>query len=563
MPESTCCLFIKSCILVALSLLTISAMAAETTRISVSSSGKQGNKSSHLDNSINANGRYLAFDSDATNLVAGDTNGRRDIFVHDRQTKHTSRISISSSGKQGNNESGSPSISADGRFVAFQSFASNLVAGDLNGAPDIFVHDRQSKRTTLVSIASSGRQGNGSSHYPSISADGRYVAFMSYANTLVPDGTKDIGSNVFVHDRHTKKTSIISIASNGEHGNAPSFSPSISADGRYVAFNSSAYNLVVGDTNGLVSDAFVHDRKTKKSALISIASSGEQGNGYSNSTKISANGRFVSFQSFASNLVVGDTNNVEDVFVHDRQTKQTVRISNASNGEQGNFRSFSYFNSISADGRFVAFESFASNLVSGDTNGAWDVFIHDRQTKQTSRVSTASNGKQGNKGSISTSINADGRFVAFNSAANNLVAGDTNNVDDTFVYDRKLDAAHFADLKITAVKKPSILKVNSTGAFQFLVTNLGRDAVDDVRLSHVLSNGSQVVWLKPTQGSCNRYTTISLCRLGKLLSGKSLNLYVFAKVSKDQLTQNLNVSGAPKDAVPKNNNITASTKVSP
>ena len=345
----------------------------------------------------------------------------------------TERVSVPSDGTQGNDYSDEPSISADGRFVAFWSYATNLVPGDMNGYSDIFVHDRQTGETTRVSVASDRTEGNGGSYRPSISADGRFVAFYSYASNLVPD---DKGhDDVFVHDRQTGATTRVSVASDGTQANGHSHIPSVSADGRFVAFYSYASNLVPGDTNG-THDIFVHDRQTGETTRVSVASDGAQANSYSYVSAISADGRFVAFESYASNLVPADTNGGYDIFVHDRQTGQTTRVSVASDGAEGNQTSEQP--SISAHGRFVAFRSSASNLVPGDMNGWLDVFVHDRQTGETTRVSVASDGTQGNNWSSSASISGDGRVVAFESHASNLVPGDTNGYKDVFVRDRGL-----------------------------------------------------------------------------------------------------------------------------
>jgi|GEM_PF-1585857 len=223
------------------------------------------------------------------------------------------RVSVASGGTQGNGDSGCPSISADGRYVAFQSYASNLVPGDTNGTWDVFVHDRLTGQTTRVSVASDGTQGNGDSECPSISADGRYVAFASLASNLVPGDTNGTW-DVFVHDRLTGQTTRVSVASGGAQGNSGSWCPSISADGRYVAFQSYASNLVPGDTNGVL-DVFVHDRLTGQTTRVSVASDGTQGDSYSFGSSISADGRYVAFSSLASNLVPGDTNDKPDIFV--------------------------------------------------------------------------------------------------------------------------------------------------------------------------------------------------------------------------------------------------------
>ena len=275
---------------------------------------------------------------------------------------------------------------------------------------------------SCVSVTSNGAQVDSISWFPNISADGRFVAFNS-------------GMHIFVHDCHTGETSRVSIASDGTLENSMSEYSSISADGRFVAFDSYSSNLVAVDTNGNW-DVFVRDRDKGETSRVSIASDGTQGSGGDPvAPSISADGRYVAFSSGASNLVPGDTNGSYDVFVHNLQTGQTRRVSIPSDGRtQGNGDSL--YPSISADGRFVAFWSRASNLVAGDTNGAPDVFLHDCQTGQTRRVNIASDGTQGNRGSQFPSISSDGGLVAFQSDASNLVAGDTNGVPDVFVHSR-------------------------------------------------------------------------------------------------------------------------------
>jgi Tol biopolymer transport system component len=406
----------------------VRAAPGNTVRVSVASDGTQSNHDSY-NPSISADGRFVAFESEAANLVSGDTNNFRDIFVHDRQTGQTTRVSVASDGTQSNQHSYNPSISADGRFVAFESVASNLVSGDTNNLPDIFVHDRQTGQTTRVSVASDGAQANDFSSNPSISADGRYVAFISVANNLV-SGDTGVDHDVFVHDRQTGATTLVSVAMDGSEGNGYSEEVSISADGRYVAFRSWADNLVSGDTNNHP-DIFVRDRQTGQTTRVSVASDGTQANDFSFEPSISADGRYVAFASSAGNLVSGDTNSDWDVFVHDRQTGATTRVSVATGGGQAVGRSHNP--SISADGRYVAFASSASNLVSGDTNNHPDIFVHDRQTGVTTRVSVASDGTQTYVFSFDPSISADGRYVAFGSEADNLVSGDTNGRFDIFV----------------------------------------------------------------------------------------------------------------------------------
>jgi len=394
----------------------------------------QGNGNSGYP-SISADGRFVAFESKATNLVWGDTNGWKDVFVHDRQNGTTERVSVNSAGKQGNQKSLSPSISADGRHVAFESFAKNLVGGggDTNGAPDIFVRDRQNGTTERVSIDSSGTQGTSWSINPSISSNARYVAFDGTSSNLVNGDTNGWG-DVFVRDRQNGTTELVSIDSGGTQGDHHSWLASISADGRYVAFQSGASNLVNGDTNGAI-DIFVRDRQNGTTERVSVDSGGAQGISSSLWPSISADGRYVVFMNWFDDLVGEETNNGYDIFVRDRQNGTTDCVSVDSSGAKGNAGSLTH--SISADGRYVAFGSAASNLVHGDTNGLSDVFVRDRQNGTTERVSIDSSGAQGNAYSFRPSISADGRYVAFESQASNLVYGDTNGREDVFVHDRQ------------------------------------------------------------------------------------------------------------------------------
>jgi Ca2+-binding RTX toxin-like protein len=396
------------------------------TRVSFDSAGNQGNTDSY-NPSISADGRFVAFDSDASNLVPGDTNSNRDIFVRDRLTNTTTRISLDSAGNQGNSNFFGASISADGRFVAFESLASNIVPGDTNSNRDIFVRDRLTNTTARVSVDSAGNQANDASDRVSISGDGRFVAFSSEASNLVPGDTNG-DPDIFVRDTLTNTTTRVSVNSAGNQQNGSSLfnAPSISADGRFVAFSSSASDIVPGDTNSS-QDIFVRDRLTNTTTRVSLDSAGNPGNSSSESPSISADGRFVAFTSFASNIVPGDTNSTGDIFVRDRLTNTTTRVSVDSAGNQRNIGS--YTPSISADGRFVAFTSGASNFDLGiDTS---DIFVRDRLTNTTTNVSVDSAGNRGD--GDSPSISADGRFVAFESNSSNLVPGDNNNSNDIFV----------------------------------------------------------------------------------------------------------------------------------
>ncbi len=409
-----------------------------TNRISIDSSGNEGNNNS-LYPSISADGRYIAFESSANNLITNDINdGTKDIFVRDLQTNTTRLISLNSNSIQSNNTSLDPSISADGRYVAFQSAASNLITDDSNATSDIFIRDLQTNATRRVNLSFNGTQANNFSQSPTISADGRFVVFYSEASNLVSGDSND-EPDIFIRDLQTNTTQRVSVDSNGNQSNGGSFTPiSISTDGRYVAFESDASNLVTDDTND-IRDIFVRDLQTNTTSRVSLDSNGIQGNSGSFDPSISADGRYVAFESDADNLVPNDNNNgiggdINDIFVRDLQTNTTILVSVTSDGIQGDSNSFTP--SISADGRYVAFVSTASNFVIDDTNQAGDVFVRDLQANTTRRISLDSNGNQGSDGSsVDPSISADGRYVAFNSFASNLVVDDTNESRDIFVTD--------------------------------------------------------------------------------------------------------------------------------
>src|SRR4028119_2515810 len=361
--------------------MTITRIPVDSTGISDPTGDVQGNRYS-VSSSISADGRFVAFtlQESLTRIGApnNNINNSDDIFLRDTLTNTTTRVSVDSAGNQPNDSSVWPSISGDGRFVAFQSEATNLVPGDTNNNGDIFVRDLSTNTTTRVSVDSAGNQGNNISRRPSISADGRFVTFDSYATNLVP-GDTNASLDIFVRDLSTNTTTLVSASSSGDRGNDDSGLPSISANGRFVAFRSIATNLVPGDTNDS-RDIFVRDLLTNTITLVSVSSNGDRANDSSSRCSISADGRFVAFDSDATNLVPGDTNNTTDIFVRDLSTNTTTRVSISSTGNQGNEDFYTPF--ISADGRFVTFSSEASNLVPGDTNDSEDIFVRDRSEER-------------------------------------------------------------------------------------------------------------------------------------------------------------------------------------
>jgi Tol biopolymer transport system component len=396
-----------------------SATTARTIRVDVSSTAQQGDRPSWTAG-ISANGRFVAFTSQATNIVPGDTNDRQDAFVYDRHTGRTERVSVSSGGAQakpGSNPDGGSAaldLSANGRYVLFRSDASNLVRGGTKGKMDAFIRDRRTGKTRRVPPAGLGIGGG------VFSANGRYVVL-------------DAGNDVFRYD--LRSHGLLRITA---RANSWSDSGSVSADGRFVAFASNASNLVSGDTNKLP-DVFVRDVRTGKTTRVSVTNSGKQGVGkrYSNGSNaptISNDGRYVAFHSDMTNLVPRDTNGVFDIFVHDRVTGKTQRVSVSSTGRQANAECLGSA-AFSADRRFVAFTSLATNLVANDRNDITDVFIRDLRTNRTRLISLGMNG-QGDDASwigLGTAFTGDGRHLLFASWAANLVRGDTNGVADVFL----------------------------------------------------------------------------------------------------------------------------------
>ena len=446
--------------------------------------------------STSSDGRYTVFASDASNLVSGDTNGTRDIFLFDNQTNTTRRLNLSRQGEQTNGPSNRPVISADGRYVAFESTATNLILGDTNGFSDIFVVDVITGAIDMLSLDASGTRANNSNFRPSISSTGRYVSFESSATNLVSSGTSVGVSHIYVRDRDVSgsgtfdttgniSTVLVSQSSGGTAANGNNLQSVLSADGRYIAFASDATNLVSSDTNAL-RDIFLHDRTGGTTTRVSVATGGTQATGGDSRTpSLSSDGRYIAFASSATNLASGDTNGVSDIFVHDRTTTTTQRISVSTSGTEAvdpsatGFKLGSINPSISSTGRYVAFASLANNLTAGDSagqkqnldaNDALDVFVRDRDVSASGTYDTSGNVATTmvsvNKFGLQTlsilntqstassdifpSISADGRWVAFPSDAENvsglshtvtnLISIDNNNTRDVFLFDRVTNA---------------------------------------------------------------------------------------------------------------------------
>ncbi|MBN2477183.1 MAG: right-handed parallel beta-helix repeat-containing protein [Pirellulales bacterium] len=396
-------------------------------RVSIAADGSQADGPSETP-SVDAGGRSVAFVSRASNLVPGDTNGLADVFVYDRQTGEMQCLSMGQLGTPANGASSSPAITPDGRYVVFASRATNLIPGGTSGQ-QVFLHDRQTGTTELVSRTWEGQQTSGYSYDPTITGDGRCVAFWSSARDLVLGDTNN-DFDVFVRDLQAGTTERVSVASDGTEGNNNSFHPAISADGRYVAFDSWSSNLVPNDTNG-TGDVFVYDRQTGTIESVTGAEQGGTGSDYFMSPSISGDGRFVALVAAGPDFMDDNDGKTVNIFVVDRQTDTVRRVSVAADGSQANGDSLDPV--ITPNGCYVAFRSAASNLVHGDTNYADDVFVYDMQTNTIRRASVDENGFQGNLASSVAAITADGQNVALISAATNFVEGDSNGHADVFI----------------------------------------------------------------------------------------------------------------------------------
>ena len=305
--------------------------------------------------SISSDGRFVAFSSYATNIVFGDTNEVEDIFIFDRETGTSQRVSIASDSSQANDEQFTCTLSSNGRFVVFGSYATNLVPNDTNDAVDVYVHDRETGITERVSVASDGTQANGDSYQVAVNFDGRFVAFMSEATNLVANDTNK-SSDIFIHDRELRITRRISIAFDGTEADGDSMLVRLSSNGRYAAFLSLASNLVPNDPNGTIGDYFVRDLQNHLTELI--VESDEQEIEFPGGSisvlippSISPDGRFVGFTSLSDDLVPGDTNMTRDGFLFDRETEIIERYSVSSDGSEADYGSL--IPDISADNRFV------------------------------------------------------------------------------------------------------------------------------------------------------------------------------------------------------------------
>lgn len=378
------------------------------------------------DVSVSSDGRFIAFSSTATNLVANDTNGKEDVFLYDVDMQTIVRCSVDSNGVEGNNNSFTPSVSDDGMYVTFTSSSTNLAADDTNSVLDVFVYNTQTGTTTLVSRHSDGTLGDGASYDCKISGNGQFIVYRSLATNLIDTDTNS-RLDIFMLDMNDSSTTRVSVSTDGIEGNGDSIQPSISRDGTMVAFASTANNLSGLDGN-LVSDIFVRNITLGTTSIASLTSTGGSSTGASVEPCMSPDGTCVAFRSTASNLMPLDSNGVDDIFKYNIMTSELSRISVSSANAQANALCSSP--RISEDGRFVSYLSSSSTLATKDTNDVTDVLVRDTLLNYTWRVSLSTTGAQGDGAVKSLAMNSDATSYVFASAATTMFDNDTNLVDD-------------------------------------------------------------------------------------------------------------------------------------
>lgn len=389
----------------------------------VSSSGDQLNQQIQSSD-LSADGRYVVFSTTADNMVTGDTNAKEDVFLRDTQTNITTRVSVSPSGSELNNSSRNPKISYDGRYVVFESKATNIISGS-TPTTGAYIHDRNTGTTELVSRGLNGNPYTGS--LPNISADGRFIVYQGNDRALWSNSSGNVGTQIITKDTVKGSAKLISADGSGNPGNSSSSQPSINCDGGMIAFTSKATNLTSNDTNGF-EDVFV----SLGAADEELANLTHGGNNNSSNSQVSCDGNYIAFNSYATNLVGSDTNNKEDVFRYSNINKTTSVVSKSSSGQLGN--TDSRIPSISGDGRYVSFESTSSNFISGLWLGGVQIWVVDTKTSTIELLSIDSAGNSANNRSWESVISNDGKRVLFHSKGTNLVSPDNNGaMEDIFV----------------------------------------------------------------------------------------------------------------------------------
>jgi hypothetical protein len=401
---------------------------ASTQQASVAIGGGEPNDSSDSV-STSADGRLVAFESDASDLVAGDDEGFSDVFVYDRDAGTTERISQAANGDGGNNSSDSPQISDDGRYVVFESSATNLGPTDSNSRTDVYIYDRQTSTMELVSVATNGDQGADMSRNPTVSADGNLIAFTSESDFV--NGGDTSTDQVWLRNRSAGTTSLVSKASNGDPGNLDSaHQPLITGNGQFIVYPSAASNIVTPDTNGRDS-VMVYDVAGDSTIIASRNANGDQADFGGRQSAISEDGRYVSFTSAATNLVTGGVNQT-NVYLKDLQTGAVTWISQSNGGGMANAES--YDPRISGDGRFVVFYGDATDFIAGDTGTECTVWVYDHLATALAKASVASDGGNIDAFADYPNISRDGSVIGFNSQATNLISGFTPPGNNDIVY---------------------------------------------------------------------------------------------------------------------------------
>lgn len=476
--------------------------------VSVDSNGNQGNNSSFgnpTNSVVSSNGRYVVFVSQANNLVTGDTNGVGDIFLRDRTSNTTTRVSVSSSGDQADGGSSNPSISSDGRYIVFLSFANNLVPGVADGLWHVYIHDMQTGNTSIVDASSSGTASNTGSAFPSISSNGRFVVFDSSASNLVL-GIGNGHLQVFMKDMVTGAIRDLSVSSNGIAGNNESEAPTISCDGNSVAFDSNATNLT--SNNSGKGDIYIDDVNGGGNQITDITPTGDQGSG---GPKISCDGSKVAYTTYADNLAPnlppyssGVLN--LNVLEYNRSSGINSVVSSNSNGVPAVGQN-SAIPSLSNDGRYVAFNSYATTALDStrsyfNAGNSLNTFIKDMVTGTTQVISINLAG-QGAGGTLnSPSISSDGTFVEFDSQAedssthpqNGVVANDTNGHPDVFIAETGFINTPSAPTNLSAsspTQQPSLSWDDVSDATSYNIYRNGTEIDSSTTNSYIDSNAPE------------------------------------------------------------------------
>ncbi len=573
---------------------------------------------------LSADGRYAGFTSTAENVVANDANGKPDIFLSDLGSGAATLISVNTNGVAANGPSWLSSLSADGRFAAFESDANDLVSRDGNGSRDAFVRDRVMGLTKLISMNAAGTgPGNAGSSWPQLSPDGRFALFAGQASDLTGLADTNADQDVFVRDTWYGTNDLVSVNVSGSRsGNRLSDAWSLTPDGRFVAFTSDASDLVAGVASGL-GDVFVRDRVSRVTRCASLNRFGTGGgNGVSSDARLTPNGRYVLFVSEANDLVSGDANSSADVFVRDGWSNVT-RLVSVNRLGTGSANASSYPYGLSADGRYALFASEATDLVANDLNGSRrDIFVRDLVANTTTLVSVNCGGAgSGNGHSYSPSLSPDGRYVIFESdatdlvpgqflgagpnvfrrdlaagitallsenhthrgagngaaqspvmstngaivvfdaVASDLVRGDLNNGQDVFAW-FALEGVVMTDLAVTKSASASQIQLGETVVFTVTVTNLGPTNATAVTAIDPLPAGLSYVSATTTAGSCSYAAGAVTASLGNLGVGAGARITITAQaVAEGWWTNAASVSAREFDNVAANNQATMAVLV--